>query len=86
MVALTLTDLALAALLVVLLALTSMRIQTGISRQLLIAAVRTAIQLSLIGLVLKTLFENAGASPVAGVLLSVRYRCFFRHLLSQFLH
>lgn len=58
MVTLTLTDLALAALLVVLLALTSMRMQTGISRQLLIAAARTAIQLSLIGLVLKTLFEN----------------------------
>jgi putative ABC transport system permease protein len=58
MVTLTFTDLLLAALLVVLLALTSIRMKTGISRQLLIAAARTAIQLSLIGLVLKTLFEN----------------------------
>ncbi len=58
MVTLTFTDLLLAALLVVLLALTSIRMKTGISRQLLIAAVRTAVQLSLIGLVLKTLFEN----------------------------
>lgn len=58
MVTLTFTDLLLAALLVVLLALTSIRMRTGISRQLLIAAVRTAVQLSLIGLVLKTLFEN----------------------------
>jgi len=35
-----------------------MRLQTGISRQLIIAAARTAIQLSLIGLVLKVLFAN----------------------------
>jgi putative ABC transport system permease protein len=58
MITLTLADLVIAALLVVLLALLSMRLKTGISRQLVIAALRTAIQLSLIGLVLKVLFEN----------------------------
>ena len=58
MITLTITDLVIAALLVVLLALLSMRLKTGISQQLVIAALRTAIQLSLIGLVLKVLFEN----------------------------
>jgi len=58
MVTLTIADLAIAALLVVLLALLSMRLQTGISQQLVIAAARTAIQLTLIGLVLKALFAN----------------------------
>ena len=59
MVTLTITDLVIAAVLVGLLALLSMRLQTGISLQLLVAAARTAIQLSLIGLVLKVLFANA---------------------------
>ena len=58
MITLTIIDLVIAALLVVLLALLSMRLKTGISQQLVIAALRTAIQLSLIGLVLKVLFEN----------------------------
>jgi putative ABC transport system permease protein len=40
------------------LALLSARLQANVSRQLLIAAARTAIQLTLIGLVLKTLFAN----------------------------
>ncbi|UCC57274.1 MAG: iron export ABC transporter permease subunit FetB [Gammaproteobacteria bacterium] len=59
MVTLSIADLAIAALLVLLLALLSLRQRAGISRQLLIAALRTAIQLTLIGLVLKTLFANA---------------------------
>ena len=59
MVTLTITDLAIAALLVILLAVLSLRLQTGISQQLVIAAARTAIQLTLIGLVLKVLFANA---------------------------
>jgi putative ABC transport system permease protein len=58
-------DLSLAALLVVLLALTSARIHPGLARQLLIAALRTAIQLSLIGLVLKALFANSSLLWVA---------------------
>ena len=58
MVALSTTDLAIAAILVVILALLTAPLRAGISRQLLIAATRTAIQLTLIGLVLKALFAN----------------------------
>jgi putative ABC transport system permease protein len=58
MVTLSTLDLAIAALLVLALALLSTRLQAGMSRQILIAAARTAIQLTLIGLVLKTLFAN----------------------------
>jgi putative ABC transport system permease protein len=59
MVTLSIVDLVIAALLVLLLALLSLRQHAGISRQLLVAALRTAVQLTLIGLVLKTLFANA---------------------------
>jgi len=59
MVELTTTDLMIAAMLVVVLALLSMRLRSNISQQLIIAALRTAVQLTLIGLVLKVLFENA---------------------------
>jgi len=60
MITLDAFDLSLAALLVIGLALTSARSYPGIAKQLLVAAVRTAIQLTLIGLVLKTLFANSG--------------------------
>lgn len=69
MIQLTNMDLFLAALLVVALALTSIRIYPGIARQLLVAAVRTAIQLTLIGLVLKALFASSNLLWV--VLLSL---------------
>jgi putative ABC transport system permease protein len=59
MIALSVVDLAVAAVLVVLLALLSLQLGTGIGRQLLVGAARTAIQLTLIGLVLKALFANA---------------------------
>lgn len=59
MITLSLLDLSLAALLVVALALSSLRIYPKIAGQLTIAAVRTAIQLTLIGLVLKALFANS---------------------------
>jgi putative ABC transport system permease protein len=59
MVELNYTDLLIAAALVLVLALISTRLQMNIGRQLVIAAVRTAAQLTLIGLVLKVLFENA---------------------------
>ncbi|MGB5606889.1 MAG: iron export ABC transporter permease subunit FetB [Gammaproteobacteria bacterium] len=59
MVTLSPSDLIIAALLVLLLTVLSMRLRTGISRQLVIAAVRTAVQLTLIGLVLEALFANA---------------------------
>ena len=59
MVELSLADLAIAAVLVLLLALLSIRLRSNISQQLIIAAVRTAVQLTLVGLVLKVLFANA---------------------------
>ena len=65
MITLSYLDLSIAALLVLLLAALSLRMRTGVSRQLLVAATRTAVQLSLIGLVLKALFENAGPGWVA---------------------
>jgi putative ABC transport system permease protein len=58
MILLSNTDLLIAAGLVILLALLSLRLQAGISGQLLVAALRTAVQLTLIGLVLKTLFAH----------------------------
>ncbi|OOC11194.1 MULTISPECIES: ABC transporter permease [Thioalkalivibrio] len=58
-------DLALAAVLVVLLAGVTMWARMGVGRTLLIAAVRTVIQLLLVGLVLQTLFDHAHLGWVA---------------------
>lgn len=58
-IALTPFDLAAASLLIVALAALSRRMGLGVERQLLIAALRTTVQLLLIGLVLKVLFDNA---------------------------
>ncbi len=55
-------DLALAGLLVVFLALVSLPLKLGIARALVWAALRAVIQLSLLGLVLKTIF--AGDNPI----------------------
>jgi ABC-type iron transport system FetAB permease component len=63
MITLNIVDLAIAASLVLMLALLSLRMQVHISRQLLVAALRTAIQLTLIGLVLKALFANVHLAP-----------------------
>lgn len=52
-------DLALASTLVLLLAAISWHMHFGIERRLLVSALRTTVQLSLIGFVLKVLFENA---------------------------
>lgn len=57
-IALSSFDLALASTLVLLLGLISWRMRFGIERRLLVSALRTTVQLSLIGLVLKVLFEN----------------------------
>ncbi len=57
-IALTPLDLILAGGLVILLAITSILMQLGVARRLLVAAVRTTVQLMLIGLVLNTLFAN----------------------------
>jgi putative ABC transport system permease protein len=65
MVTLSQFDLVIASTLVLLLALISMRMRTGITGQLVIAAIRTALQLTLIGLVLKALFANVQLGWVA---------------------
>ena len=57
-IALTPLDLILAGGLVVLLAILSIMMQLGMARRLLVAALRTTVQLMLIGLVLNTLFAN----------------------------
>ena len=58
-ITLSVWDLLLASVLVLILAAISWRMQFGIERRLLWSALRTAIQLSLIGLVLKVLFDYA---------------------------
>ncbi len=65
MIHLSSLDLGLAALLLIALALTSVRVYPGMASQLLVAGLRTFIQLTLIGLVLKTLFESASLLWVA---------------------
>lgn len=70
-------DLSLAALLVLLLAGLSWRLQLAMERKLIIAAARTTIQLLLIGLVLKVLFDNAQwwwVSLMALIMLAVAGR------------
>jgi putative ABC transport system permease protein len=52
------TDLAVASLLVLVNAAFSLALQLGIERRLLIAAARTVVQLLLVGLVLRALFES----------------------------
>ena len=68
-VPLTPTDLALAATLVVALALLSLRLRLGITRQILVAASRTVVQLLLVGLVLKWLFAVASLPWVLAMAL-----------------
>lgn len=58
LVTLTATDLASGAILVLLLAGLSWRLRLGLEGRLVVAALRTTVQLLLIGLVLKLLFEN----------------------------
>ncbi len=55
---LTPADLALAAVLVLALAALSLRLKLGTSRQILVAALRTTVQLLLVGLVLRAVFDN----------------------------
>jgi len=52
-------DLSIAAVLVLALALLSWRLRLGVEQRLLLAAVRSVIQLGLLGLVLKTLFTQS---------------------------
>jgi len=67
-------DLSIAALLVIALAALSIPMKLQLSRQLLVAGSRTVLQLSLVGLVLKTLFDHvhpAGLAAVAAVMVGV---------------
>lgn len=76
-ITLTPLDLGLASVLVLVLAAVSWRMHLGVSNQLLIAGVRTVVQLLLIGLVLRALFANAGlgwVSIIAMVMLLVAGR------------
>lgn len=67
-------DLGLAAVLVLLLGILSWKMHLGITSQLYIAALRTTVQLMLIGLVLKALFESthiAFIAVIATIMLGV---------------
>ncbi len=67
-------DLSLAAVLVILLGGLSSMMKLGITRQLTIAAIRTTVQLLLIGLVLKTLFSSTSIGfilLIATIMISV---------------
>jgi len=65
MISLTPVDLAIAALLIILLAITSRIIGAGVERKLLWAALRTTLQLLLIGWILKELFSQSNPLWVA---------------------
>ena len=70
-------DLAVAASLVLALAALSLRLQLGVERQLLFSAARSTLQLLLIGVVLKVLFENAQllwVALMAGVMIMLAGR------------
>ncbi len=69
LIQLTPWDLSIAALLVLLLAALSFRLQLGIEKQLLIASARSAVQLGLLGLVLKVIFTQS--NPLAIGLLTL---------------
>jgi len=66
-IALSPVDLSIAALLVVALALLSFRMELGVTRQIVVAAVRTTLQLLLVGMVLKTLFDHAHPLLLVGI-------------------
>jgi putative ABC transport system permease protein len=77
MIILSVVDLVIASALVLLLALLSLRMHPDLGRQLVFAALRTAIQLALIGLVLKVLFANASllwVTLLASVMLLIAGR------------
>ncbi|MFA7594390.1 MAG: iron export ABC transporter permease subunit FetB [Thiohalobacteraceae bacterium] len=65
MIPLDSVDLGIAAVLVVLMALLSARLQRSLARQILVAAARTTVQLLLVGLVLKALFATTHSGWVA---------------------
>ncbi|MFQ5935926.1 MAG: iron export ABC transporter permease subunit FetB [Acidiferrobacterales bacterium] len=76
-ITLTPLDLGLAAVLVIVLAVLSLPTGLDISKQLIVAALRTVVQLLFIGFVLKALFENANlgwVTLIAFIMLAVAGR------------
>ncbi|MDH5611978.1 MAG: iron export ABC transporter permease subunit FetB [Gammaproteobacteria bacterium] len=69
LISLSAYDLMLAALLVLALVGLVARMNLGITQQLVIAAIRTTVQLLLVGLVLKQVFESAQLSLIALIML-----------------
>jgi putative ABC transport system permease protein len=69
LIPLTTLDLTVAAALVVLLAVLSWQLRLGIGRRMLIAALRSTVQLLLLGLVLKALFGITNPLAVGGLAL-----------------
>ncbi len=80
-------DLSLAALLIGALALVSVRMQLNLASQLVVAALRTTVQLLLIGLILKFIFERAHPAIlilISGVMLAVAGREVMRRQKRRF--
>lgn len=76
-IVLSAVDLGIAALLILALGALSLHMRIGVERQLLVSAARSTIQLLLIGLVLKVLFDHAAplwVALLAAVMLSVAGR------------
>lgn len=67
MISLSAIDLSIAAVLVLILAALGLKLQLGVSRQLVIAAIRTTIQLLLVGYILKFLFDNVHLGYMAAI-------------------
>ena len=68
-IVLTATDLGMAALLVLALAITTLVLNLGVTRSILIAAARTVIQLLLVGLVLEVVFAKTSLWWVGGIFI-----------------
>jgi putative ABC transport system permease protein len=69
LISLTPLDLGISAVMVLLLALLSWRLHVGIEKSLLIAALRTVVQLSLLGLVLQQVFNQTSLPLIALITL-----------------
>jgi putative ABC transport system permease protein len=69
LITLTATDLAVAAILILLLGILSWSMRLGVGRELYIAAARTVVQLLLVGLLLTVVFERAQPGWVALIAL-----------------
>ncbi|RDH87168.1 MAG: iron export ABC transporter permease subunit FetB [endosymbiont of Seepiophila jonesi] len=76
-------DLGLAAGLVLLLAILSFRLSLGVERKLLIAALRSIVQLTLLGLVLKSLFAQSHPLFIAALALFMLFMAGYEVMARQ---